>query len=126
MTKEYLELFRTLTRGAEVLAERASSYDTEKGDKKSADMALAMRDNYRDLGDRLNNPDFDINSLTRADFAKLFICAFIVSQNLEIQLKQMETALKGYRTDLIPKLDRILNEAENTYEAVKLAEEIFS
>jgi len=126
MTKEYIELFKILTHGAEVLAERVSDYDTKKGDKKNADMALNMRDNYKEIREKFEKEDFDSKTLTRADYAKLFICAYIVSQNLEAQLKQMEKALQGYRIDLIPKLNRVMEESENTFDAVKLAEELFS
>ena len=49
----------------------------------------------------------------------------IVAQNIEDRIKQQQKAIDGYRIDLIPKLDRILNESNTTEEAIKLANEIF-
>lgn len=125
MNQQYLELFKGVTHAAELLAEQVSQYNLEQGTKKQADLALTMRDDYRSLKEKFEDENFNGESLTRADYAKLLVCAWVVSQNLEERIKQIEKALQGYKIDLLPKLNRILEETENTFQANKLAKELF-
>jgi hypothetical protein len=81
-----------------------------------------MRDDFANLNDKLANKDYQI---TLADYAKLFVAAYVVASNLETKIKNEQTALEGYNTDLVPKLTRITSEAKTDEEAQKLAEELF-
>jgi hypothetical protein len=81
-----------------------------------------MRKDFADLNDRLGNKDYQI---TLADYAKLFVAAYVVSNNLESKIKNEQLALDGYNNDLMPKLSRITSETKSDEEAQKLAFELF-
>ena len=121
MDKTYLDLFKTITHHTELLAEKAM----ETTENKEKNTAQSMRDDYAQLYDKLRDKDFNENSLTRAEFAKFFVGAFIVSQNLETQIKTLNKVLQAYKIDTMPKLERIVNETNTDEEALKLANEIF-
>lgn len=125
MNSSYLELFKQMTRAAELLAEKVADYDNSQEDKKHEEIALTMRDDYKKLRERISRKNFNPINITRAEYAKLFVCAYIVSSNLEQQIEQMKTALRGYKDDVLPKLDRIINETTNDEEVKTLASELF-
>ena len=125
MDKQYTKLFTEIARSTEVLAEKAMELNHEKKDEKSESTAKTMRDDYAQLHDRMAQEDFDFNSLTKAEYAKLTVGAILAAQQIESRLKTMQTALSGYKIDVIPKLQRIINEAKTDEEAKALAEEIF-
>lgn len=123
MHEKYLALFREIARATSVLAERVMDYDKEKNDEKGFQTAQQMRDDYLDLVDKLQN---DLPNLERADFARLLVGAVVVTQNMETEIKAREKAMQGYKIDIIPKLERVVNESEETEDAKKLAEEVFN
>lgn len=123
MHEKYLALFREIARATSVLAERVMDYDKEKNDDKGFQTAQQMRDDYLDLVDKLQN---DLPNLERADFARLLVGAVVVTQNMETEIKAREKAMQGYKIDIIPKLERVVNESEETKDAKKLAEEVFN
>lgn len=123
MHEKYLALFREIARATSVLAERVMDYDKEKNDEKGFQTAQQMRDDYLDLVDKLQN---DLPNLERVDFARLLIGAVVVTQNMETEIKAREKAMQGYKIDIIPKLERVVNESEETEDAKKLAEEVFN
>lgn len=123
MHEKYLALFREIARATSVLAERVMDYDKEKNDDKGFQTAQQMRDDYLNLVDKLQN---DLPNLERADFARLLVGAIVVTQNLETEIKAREKAMQGYKIDIIPKLERVVNESEETEGAKKLAEEVFN
>ena len=68
----------------------------------------------------------DKAQLSVSNFAHLYVAAGILINQLEAQKKSIETAIHGYKIDIIPKLNRVLNETSNDIEAIKLAQELFS
>jgi hypothetical protein len=70
-------------------------------------------------------PDFDYTSITRAEFARLLVGATIVIGNLETQIQNLQTAVKGYKETIAPMLQRVFNESEDDAGAQKLAQELF-
>ena len=122
MHEKYLTLFKELARAAEVIAEQVMEYDHQKKDENGEKTATIMRDDFANLNDKLANKDYQI---TLADYAKLFVAAYVVANNLETKIKNEQIALEGYNTDLVPKLTRITSEAKTDEEAQKLAEELF-
>lgn len=126
MHEKYKQLFIQLARAAELLAEQVASYDHSKDDKKGEETALTMRDNYGELHDRMSNKEFDFNTLTKNDYLKLYFAALIVNNNIEEQIKAQEKVAQGYKIDVMPKLQRIVEETKTDEEVAPLANEIFA
>ena len=122
MNETYLKLFSEIAHAAEVLAEQVMELNMKKGDSKGEKTAATMRQDYQQLYDKLRNNNFE---LTKAEFAKILVGALIVSQQIENQIEAHKKALQGYKVDVIPKLQRIIDEADSDEKALALAEEIF-
>ena len=121
----YIKLFTELAHAVEVTAEQVLEADFKTEDKNGEYAATIMREDYAKLYDKIRDKDFKPEMLDRADYAKLLVGAFIVTQNLEQRIENEKKALQGYKVDVLPKLNRIMEETENTEQAQKLAEEIF-
>lgn len=121
MDKKYVELFKELAKATAVSAEQVMDYDRAKNDEAGLKTAQTMRDDYNALHDKIN----DGSELDKADFAKLLVGAMIVVNQIQDRLATLQKAMSGYQTDLIPKLNTII-EAETEDEVKKLATEKFS
>lgn len=121
MDKKYIELFKELAKATAVSAEQVMDYDRAKNDEAGLKTAQTMRDDYNALHDKIN----DGSELDKADFAKLLVGAMIVVNQIQDRLATLQKAMSGYQTDLIPKLNKII-EAETEDEVKKLATEEFS
>lgn len=126
MHEKYITLFTKLAQSIEVLSEQVLDYNKSKNDEHGAETAGKMRQQYADLHDKLAAKDFDPSNLTKADYGKLLIGAVILSNNLEDQIKTLQTAMHGYKIDVIPKLQRIANETKNDLGAINLASQLFN
>jgi len=122
MDKKYLQLFTELAHAVETLSEQVMEYDRQKNDEKGEQTAQSMRDDYAKLYDKLRG---DNVVLTRSEYAKLLVAAYIVVNNIEDRIKGERKAIEGYKIDIIPKLSRINDETTNDTDASTLAEEIF-
>lgn len=122
MDKKYLQLFTELAHAVETLSEQVMEYDRQKNDEKGEQTAQSMRDDYAKLYDKLRG---DNVVLTRSEYAKLLVAAYIVVNNIEDRIKGERKAIEGYKIDIIPKLSRINDETTNDADASALAEEIF-
>lgn len=122
MDKKYLQLFTELAHAVETLSEQVMEYDRQKNDEKGEQTAQSMRDDYAKLYDKLRG---DNVVLTRSEYAKLLVAAYIVVNNIEDRIKGERKAIEGYKIDIIPKLSRINDETTNDTDASALAEEIF-
>ena len=125
MDKKYLDLFIQITQTVAVLAENVMDLNKKDNDEKGYETAKIMRDDFQNLHDKISEKNFDFNSLTRADFAKFLVGAIIIMQNLEEKVKNIQTAIQGYKIDTIPKLDRIVNETKTDEESITIANELF-
>ena len=121
MDKRYVELFKELAKATAVSAEQVMDYDRAKNDEEGLKTAQTMRDDYNALHDKIN----DGSELDKADFAKLLVSAMIIVNQIQDRLATLQKAMSGYQTDLIPKLNEII-EAETEDEVKKLAIEKFS
>lgn len=119
---KYYELFKQIARSTEVTSEQVMDYNHKNNDEGGEKTAQTMRDDFRQLYDRLSNPDYQI---TRNDYLKLFVGCYIVLNMLENNQKNIQTSIHGYKQDIIPKLQRITDETKTDEEADKLASEIF-
>ena len=125
MDKRYITLFREIARNTEVMAERVIEYNKEKKDEKGEQTAMSMRNDFAALHDKLAAENLDESSITRAEWAKILVGAMIVVNNVKDQIKAQQKALQGYEIDLVPKLNRILEETKTDEEANNLAKELF-
>lgn len=125
MNETYITLFREIANAMERTSEQAMEYNKNNNDTKGYETAQLMRDDYAKLHDRLAESNFNSDSITRAEYAKLLVGAYLVAQNLEQRIETENKALRGYKIDIIPKLDRIMNETENDEQVLKLASELF-
>lgn len=123
MDKKYLELFTELAHATELSAEQVMEYDKSKGDEKGLATAQTMRDDFGTLYDKLRAEDFD-GVITKAEYAKLLVACYVEIGNLQDRVAALKKAITGYQTDLVPKLDKILN-AENEEAAQAIAAEEF-
>lgn len=121
MDKKYLDLFKKLAQATAVTAEQVMEYDESKNDTKGFETAQIMRNDYQALADTLEEGF----TMSKGDAAKLLVATMIQANQLQDRIDNLKKAMVGYQTDLIPKLQEIMNKATNDEEAIKLAEEKF-
>lgn len=126
MDKTYIKLFTELAHTTELLSEQVMELNKQKNDEHGLETANIMRQDYSKLYDKLRDVNFDYNTLERSEFAKLLVGAIITAQQIENRIKAEQAALNGYKIDIIPKLERVVNETEDTPGALALAKEIFT
>ena len=124
MDKKYITLFKELVQAVAVSAETVMEYDREKGDKKALETATIMRDDYQNLFETISNSGDDY-SPTKVEAAKLLVGTMIMANQLQDKINNLNAAMAGYRDDLIPKLQSIIDEAGNDEQAQKMANEKF-
>lgn len=125
MNEKYLELFRGVCQATEILAERVLDYSKTKNDEKTVETSEVMRQDYSSLHDRLRAEDFNPETLTKSDFIKFYVGVLIVINNMQDQIDTLNKSINGYKIDVMPKLQQIVNGTENDEEARKLANELF-
>jgi len=124
MDKRYMQLFKEIARVTAISAEQVMDYDKSKNDEKGFETAKTMRDDFENLRDKLEEPDFD-GVLTKNEYAKLLVGTLIVSNNLKDKVSALHKAIEGYEKDLAPRLQKVLDESGNDEEAQEIAEKIF-
>jgi hypothetical protein len=122
MDKKYVTLFRELAQATAASAETVMDYDREKGDEKGLETATIMRDDYQNLVDAISNDEY---VPTQAHIAKLLVGAIVMARQLQDRINGLKTAMAGYQTDVIPKLQEILDNAKTDEEVAKMANEKF-
>ena len=123
MDKRYVTLFRDLAQATAASAEAVIDYDREKGDDKGLAAAMTMRDDFQALTDKIN-VNSDTYTMSKEDAARFLVGAMIQINQLQDRIENLKKAMTGYQTDIVPKLQAII-EVENDEEARKLAEEKF-
>lgn len=124
MDKTYINLFKELSKATAVAAEQVMEYDHDKGDTKAEETAKIMREDYLNLLSKIDNKEFD-GTLTKNEYAKLLAGAYIVVNNLRDRMAGMKKAITGYETDLMPKLQAIVEKAKTDEEANEMANKNF-
>ena len=125
MHNKYIKLFEELARATAVSAEQVMDYDKQKGDDKGFEAAQVMRDNFEELKDRIIQADDDYK-MNKSDAAKLTVGTLIIVNQLQDRIESLKKALTGYQTDVLPKLQAVVDESKNDEEAQAKAEEKFS
>lgn len=118
----YLKLFEQIAKSAEQLSERVYAFDKDKSDEENAKVAATMREDYHNLAEKLSAASFD--SLDRKDYAKILVGIYIVINQLEAKIKQEQKVVTMYKADLVPKLDQIINEKDDSQIKI-LAQNLF-
>lgn len=121
MDKVYIDLFKELARATAVSAEQVMDYDKAQEDEKGFETARIMRDDYEQLYDRLT----DDYIMTRGDAAKLLVGVMIQLNHLQDKITAIRKATTGYQTDIIPKLQDIVDNTKTDEEVAKMADEKF-
>lgn len=121
MDKKYIELFKELARATAVSAEQVMDYDKANDDEKGFDTAKTMRDDFEALYDRLDE-NYQMN---KADAAKLLVGVMIQLNQVQDKINALRKAVAGYQSDVIPKLQNIIDNAENDEVAAELANKNF-
>lgn len=124
MDKKYITLFKDLAQATAVSAEQVMDYDKTKGDEKGFETAQIMRDDYQALAETIDNLGEDY-IFGKADAAKLLVASMIQVNQLQDRINNLKKAMIGYQTDVIPKLQEIVDNAENDDDVSKLANEKF-
>ena len=124
MDKKYVELFRDLAQATAVAAEQVMEYDKSQGEDEAFEAAKLMRDRYQELAENLNTHGENYQ-LKKTDVAELLIAAVTQQTQIEERIENLRKALVGYQTDVTPKLQKILDAANDDNEAANLANENF-
>ena len=119
MDKRYVELFTLIAQTTANLAEQVMEEHKKNNEEKGYQTAETMRNDFLNLHDKLGTDEV----LDKADYARLLVGAIIVTNQLDARIKNEQKALRGYKIDIIPKLDQINN--ADASETTELAENLF-
>ena len=81
-----------------------------------------MRNDYQALTDRISTDGYNLN---KSDAAKLLVGVMILVNQLQDKINNLKKAIAGYQTDIIPKLQDIVDNAKDDNEAKSMADEKF-
>lgn len=122
MNEKYRTLFALIAQNMENIAERAMEDDKAKNDMQAYKTAKEMRSKYARLHDLLTSKTVEY-TLVKNDIIDLYIGANIVAQQIETRVRREQTALQGYRLDLIPKLEKAMNNEDEIEKIFTIQEE---
>jgi len=84
-----------------------------------------MRNDFQDLHDRIKEAG-ETYIPNHTDATKLMVGTYIQLNNAQDRLESLKRAIAGYQSDLIPKLQQLIDNEDKTDETIKkLAEELF-
>ena len=118
MDKKYITLFKDLAQVTATSAETVMDYNRQQGDDKGLKTAQIMRDDFQSLTETIKDAG-DAYVLTQPDAARLLVGAMVVVNQLQDKVNALRKAITGYQTDVIPKLQRIVDEAGSDNELAK-------
>lgn len=122
MNEKYKTLFALVAQNMENIAERAMEDDKAKNDMQAYKTAKEMRSKYARLHDLLTSKTVDYTPV-KNDIIDLFIGANIIAQQIEARIKQEQTAIQGYKLDLIPKLKQAMENEDEIEKIFTIQEE---
>jgi hypothetical protein len=125
MDKKYVTLFKDLAQATAISAESVMEYDRKINDEKGLETATVMRDDFQKLVDIIKEAGDDY-APTQPEAARLLVGAMVMVNQLQDKINTLRKAVTGYQTDVIPKLQKIVDEAGPDNEKAKqMANEIF-
>lgn len=122
MNEKYKTLFALIAQNMESIAERAMEDDKAKNDMQAYKTAKEMRAKYARLHDLLTSKTVDYTPV-KNDIIDLYIGANIVAQQIEARVRREQTAIQGYRLDLIPKLEKAMKNEDEIEKIFTIQEE---
>ena len=122
MNEKYKTLFALIAQNMENIAERAMEDDKAKNDMQAYKTAKEMRSKYARLHDLLTSKTVEYIPV-KNDIIDLYIGANIVAQQIEARVRREQTALQGYRLDLIPKLEKAMKNEDEIEKIFTIQEE---
>ena len=122
MNEKYKTLFALIAQNMESIAERAMEDDKAKNDMQGYKTAKEMRSKYARLHDLLTSKTVEY-ILVKNDIIDLYIGANIIAQQIEARVRREQTALQGYRLDLIPKLEKAMQNEDEIEKIFTIQEE---
>ena len=124
MDKKYITLFKTLAQATAISAEKVMEYDRKNDDQSGLEAATTMRDDYQELVSIIKKAGDDYVP-NRVEAARLLIGVMVQMNQLQTQLNTIQSAMTGYQSDVIPKLQEIVDKAESDDAARQMANEKF-
>lgn len=125
MHNKYIELFKEIANATAISAEQVMDYDKQKDDTKGYEAAEMLHKDFIELYDKIRDKNFD-GQLAREDFARLLVGTIIIMNQLNDRITALKKAMTGYQTDVMPKLQDIVDNTKTNEEAMAMAEEKFS
>lgn len=125
MHSKYIELFKEIANATAISAEQVMDYDKQKDDAKGYEAAETLHKDFIGLYDKIRDKNFD-GQLAREDFARLLVGTLIIMNQLNDRITALKKAMTGYQTDIMPKLQDIVDNTKTNEEAMAMAEEKFS
>ena len=122
MNEKYKTLFALIAQNMENIAERAMEDDKAKNDMQAYKTAKEMRSKYARLHDLLTSKTVEYIP-EKNDIIDLYIGANIVAQQIEARVRREQTAIQGYRLDLIPKLEKAMKNEDEIEKIFTIQEE---
>lgn len=122
MNEKYKTLFALIAQNMESIAERAMEDDKANNDMQAYKTAKEMRSKYARLHDLLTSKTVDYTPV-KNDIIDLYIGANIIAQQIEARVRREQTALQGYRLDLIPKLEKAMKNEDEIEKIFTIQEE---
>lgn len=122
MNEKYKTLFALIAQNMENIAERAMEDDKAKNDMQAYKTAKEMRSKYARLHDLLTSKTVNYTPV-KNDIIDIFIGANIITQQIEARIKQEQTAIQGYKLDLIPKLKQAMENEDEIEKIFTIQEE---
>ena len=125
MDKKYVTLFKDLAQATAASAESVMDYNRSQNDEKGLSTATIMRDDFQALVDTIQEAG-DNYAPTQPEAARLLVGAMIMVNQLQDKVSALRKAITGYQTDVIPKLQEIVDNAGSDDKlARKMANEKF-
>lgn len=121
MDKKYITLFKELAQAVAASAEQVMDYDKQKEDDEGFKTATILRDDFQALTDKIND-EYVVN---RTDAIKFLVGAMIMVNQLTDRIANLRQAVAGYQTDLIPKLQNIIDNTTDDIAASEMANTLF-
>ena len=122
MNEKYKTLFALIAQNMESIAERAMEDDKAKNDMQAYKTAKEMRSKYARLHDLLTSKTVDYTPV-KNDIIDLYIGANLITQQIEARVRREQTAIQGYRLDLIPKLEKAMKNEDEIEKIFTIQEE---
>lgn len=117
MNKQYLDLFQHLMLNCESSAEKIKEEESNNA------AAQQLWEGFSKLRDKLaSNPECVLN---RSEYLILLTGSMIMKNQLLNDILNIQKTIQGYSLDVIPKLERIMNETKTDEEAQTLANQLF-